>query len=400
MDLAKAKIQDKDAGVRREEGACLGSNDSLDRGALGMASVCKHWLRGSCRFAKSCKFMHGHDDARDNDPDKDDSDASTPDAHASTPDDDDHDADPDDAYASTPATRKKGWPRTQARVWMHILLRKAPGFDLVPMLIGVKGQNTKAIFEETGAKIRIRGKGSKYLEVDGLREAPVPLMIAITQDKTCMDKFHKALKLTIALLRKVTQSFKTFCKNGGLGNLADEPIFSRGAMSRGAERCLTDLLHYFPRSSPQGGATSSQGGAAIARSSLRAEAKAFEPMAKGNVESYDEHHGQSYFKNYQPFWEYIEPHVELHVDPHTAVELYGVPTAAWQEWPSGQPFFQVKIESELRQEWPSEQPFFQVKVESELRNDQIQSEAPAEDEFATCMKEAVMKFVSEASDSE
>jgi hypothetical protein len=82
------------------------------------------------------------------------------------------------------------------------------------------------------------------------------------------------------------------------------------------------------------------------------------------------------------------------------VELYGVPAAAWQQWPSEQPFFQVnKVESELsvRQEWPSEQPCFQVKVESELRNDQIQSEAPAdsEDEFATYMKEEVMKFLTD-----
>jgi hypothetical protein len=127
-------------------------------------------------------------------------------------------------------------------------------------------------------------------------------------------------------------------------------------------------------------------------------------MAKGNVESYDEHHSQSYFKNCQPFWEYVEPHVEPHVelpvDPRAAVELYGVPAAAWQQWPSEQPFFQVnKVESELsvRQEWPSEQPCFQVKVESELRNDQIQSEAPAdsEDEFATYMKEEVMKFLTD-----
>jgi hypothetical protein len=338
--------------------------------------------------------MHGHDDARDDDAHDDDA----------RDDDPDDNRDADDAYslaAAIPATRKKGWPRTPARVWMHVLLRKAPGFDLVPMLIGCAGNNTKDIFKETGAKIRIRGKGSKYLEVDGIREAPVPLMIVITQEKTSMGKFHRAVQLTLALLHKVTEFYKTFCKNGGL---AEEPIFSRGAISRGAERCLKDLLQYFPRASLQGGATSSQGRAAVARSSLRAEAKVFEPTAKGNVESYDEHHSQSYFKNCQPFWEYVEPHVEPHVelpvDPRAAVELYGVPAAAWQQWPSEQPFFQVnKVESELsvRQEWPSEQPCFQVKVESELRNDQIQSEAPAdsEDEFATYMKEEVMKFLTD-----
>jgi hypothetical protein len=251
---------------------------------------------------------------------------------------------------------------------MHILLRKPPDFDLVPMLIGVKGTNTKAIFQETGAKLRIRGRGSKYLEVDGVREAPVPLMIAITHEKTCMVEFHRAVELTITVLLSVTERFKNFCKNGCLGNLADEPIFSRGAISRGAEHCIKDLLHHFPRASLRGGATSSRDRATSSqdtRSSLRAEAKAFEPMVKGN---------QSYFKYDQPFFEYVEPHV----DPHAAVELYGAPSAAWQEWPSGQLFFQVKVEG----------------------NDQLQSEAPAQDEFAAYMKEAVTKFMSADSDSE
>jgi hypothetical protein len=50
------------------------------------------------------------------------------------------------------------------------------------MLIGRGGENTKTVNARTGAKVRIRGKGSGHREVRELKEAPVPLMVAITSD--------------------------------------------------------------------------------------------------------------------------------------------------------------------------------------------------------------------------
>ena len=60
------------------------------------------------------------------------------------------------------------WRRPAARLWAHIYLHKwHHDFDLVPMLIGRGGGTTKGIFRATNAKLRIRGRGSGHLEVDG-----------------------------------------------------------------------------------------------------------------------------------------------------------------------------------------------------------------------------------------
>ena len=321
-----------------------------------MADFCKHWLRGSCRFAASCRFPHGdyHDRARAADPDDD-----------------------ADANALAPAT-KKGWPRTPARVWMHVFLHKRhPLFDLVPILIGMRGKNMKAIFERTGAKIRIRGKGSKHYEVEvegEMREAPIPLMIAITQEKTHMEHFRLAVTMTLDLLVKATDSWKVFCKKPLYACLSNERIFSRGAVSRGAEYFLSDLLDHFPAASLVGPPPRS-----FTRSSLRAETKAFEPMVQAQAHDEFEYVQpfESYFAYNQPFFEYAKPHV----DPRAAVEPYGSPNTARQEWHSSELFFEVKVDI-----------------------DEIESEAPdSEDEFAAYrrdMKDAVNKFVSDGSDSD
>jgi len=89
-------------------------------------------------------------------------------------------------------------------LWCHIFLNKRhESFDLVPVLIGRRGENLRQIHQLTGAKIRVRGRGSGYMEVDGIREAPVPLMIAVTSDGTDAEKFELAVELTIHKLGEV-----------------------------------------------------------------------------------------------------------------------------------------------------------------------------------------------------
>jgi len=65
------------------------------------------------------------------------------------------------------------------RAWVHMYLHAGdPNFDLVKKVIGKSGSNTRDIFNATGCKLCVRGRGSGHLEpVDGRqREAPVPLM--------------------------------------------------------------------------------------------------------------------------------------------------------------------------------------------------------------------------------
>ena len=58
--------------------------------------------------------------------------------------------------------------RPPPRLWCQLLLHKQhPGFDLIPMLIGRGGCNMRDIHVATKAKVRIRGRGSGYFEVDG-----------------------------------------------------------------------------------------------------------------------------------------------------------------------------------------------------------------------------------------
>eukprot|EP00425_Heterocapsa_triquetra_P006392 CAMPEP_0195157288 /NCGR_PEP_ID=MMETSP0448-20130528/185088_1 /TAXON_ID=66468 /ORGANISM="Heterocapsa triquestra, Strain CCMP 448" /LENGTH=456 /DNA_ID=CAMNT_0040196081 /DNA_START=32 /DNA_END=1399 /DNA_ORIENTATION=- len=105
------------------------------------------------------------------------------------------------ASAAEAAPDKEGRPRRSGhsrrlRLWAHIYLHMdVHGFDLVPRLIGRGGANMRRIADKTQAKIRIRGRGSGHLEVDGKYEAPTPLMVAVTTDRADASSFRHAVEL-------------------------------------------------------------------------------------------------------------------------------------------------------------------------------------------------------------
>ncbi|CAE8716544.1 unnamed protein product, partial [Polarella glacialis] len=159
-------------------------------------------------------------------------------------------ASPDAAAAeqqpSSGSKPRRTGPRQQmgARLWCHIFLNKRhPDFDLVPMLIGRGGRNMREIFAATNAKIRVRGRGSGHLEVDGNKEAPVPLMIAVTSDGGNPHDFNLAVTMTITKLDEVTVLFTEFCQQRNLGNVCNrEGLWRFGEMSKEAENVLKDLI--------------------------------------------------------------------------------------------------------------------------------------------------------------
>jgi hypothetical protein len=140
-------------------------------------------------------------------------------------------------------SKKRGKPLFHGpRLWCHILLnKKHEDFDLIPMVIGSGGKNTKAIYASTNAKVRIRGKGSGHLEVEGRREAPVPLMCAITSHHADAQPFVLAVQMMTETLRIVSAYFQDFCKQRGIDESIDgEPIWKFGDMSTGASHLLTE----------------------------------------------------------------------------------------------------------------------------------------------------------------
>jgi hypothetical protein len=84
------------------------------------------------------------------------------------------------------------------------------------MLIGRSGCNMREIYQATNAKIRVRGRGSGHLEVDGSKEAPVPLMVAVTSEGGYQVHFRTAVEMTISKLKEVQQLFVQFCQQRNL----------------------------------------------------------------------------------------------------------------------------------------------------------------------------------------
>mmetsp|Transcript_10804 Transcript_10804/g.20978 ORF Transcript_10804/g.20978 Transcript_10804/m.20978 type:complete len:668 (+) Transcript_10804:105-2108(+) len=156
-----------------------------------------------------------------------------------------HASSPPGSTAPGMGTVARGTRRT--RLWAHIHLHMmVPGFDLVPRLIGRKGCNMRKIAESTGAKIRIRGRGSGHLEIDGQFEAPTPLMVAVTTDKMDEDGFRAAVAQTIEELKNVEIRFRHFCEQKNIKH--EGPCYSIGSIPDKAKDCLGPALLGLPRS--------------------------------------------------------------------------------------------------------------------------------------------------------
>lgn len=146
-------------------------------------------------------------------------------------------------------TDRRSRPRKPAgRLWCEVLLRRLrqPDFDLVPMLIGRGGCNMRDIHAATNAKIRIRGRGSGYFEVDGKREAPVPLMVVITSDRQDASGFAQAVERAVSEVRGVAERFRTFCRERSI-KPPQGPLYMIGELSKEAEKLLASA---FPSAAP------------------------------------------------------------------------------------------------------------------------------------------------------
>jgi hypothetical protein len=161
---------------------------------------------------------------------------------------------PRDSGSGPVVHEKKGkwvWARPGPRLWCHIFLFKptALWFEFVPALIGRRGVHVHDIHRHSGAKLRIRGRGSGHLEVVGPsgkldREAPVPLMLAISVDKYDPDGFLMAVNESVALLESTTERYRDMCRVRG--EVPELHLFAFGDGSALATRLLADFIDEYP----------------------------------------------------------------------------------------------------------------------------------------------------------
>ena len=83
-------------------------------------------------------------------------------------------------------------------------------FQVARRLIGMKGSNMKRINKETEAKLRLRGRGSGYLEGAAKVESPEPLHLCIS----CVNQtgYRQAVALVSELLLNIYEEYRRFCK--------------------------------------------------------------------------------------------------------------------------------------------------------------------------------------------
>ena len=116
---------------------------------------------------------------------------------------------------------------------------------LVHEIVGKHGCNMRNIHDATGCKLRVRGYGSGYLE-DGVHEAPVPLMLAISAEKWNKVGFKLAVHQACVKLKGVEDAYVDICR----GFWSDWRLFAIGDLSRNGHRVFAKALRdegLFPR---------------------------------------------------------------------------------------------------------------------------------------------------------
>lgn len=104
-------------------------------------------------------------------------------------------------------------------------------FCLIPKLIGKSGCNTRAIWEATGIKVRLRGRGSGHIEPHTKREADCNLMMALAGGRDNAQDLGRAVQMAQKQLKEVAARYVTHCKNRGLSVPTDATLYWIGESS-------------------------------------------------------------------------------------------------------------------------------------------------------------------------
>jgi len=87
-------------------------------------------------------------------------------------------------------------------------------FHVVRRVLGHHGQQMKDIAGRSGAKLRLRGRGSKFLEGPEQQESSDPLMLCVSAPDAYA--YAEAKRLTRRLLEGVYAEYRSFCQEAGI----------------------------------------------------------------------------------------------------------------------------------------------------------------------------------------
>mmetsp|Transcript_126147 Transcript_126147/g.218610 ORF Transcript_126147/g.218610 Transcript_126147/m.218610 type:complete len:480 (-) Transcript_126147:332-1771(-) len=90
-------------------------------------------------------------------------------------------------------------------------------FHVVRRLLGPKGRNMKAIADKTDSRLRLRGRGSKFLEGPewDQKESTDDLMLCISNTSADADFYKEAQKKVVELLKGIYREYEDFCRRTG-----------------------------------------------------------------------------------------------------------------------------------------------------------------------------------------
>lgn len=124
----------------------------------------------------------------------------------------------------------KGKGRSNAKKFQcqfTIQIEEEPKFKVVRRLLGPAGANVKAIAAETDAKLRLRGRGSKFLEGPEYQESSDPLMLCLSV--TGREEYENAKQSTLQLLEQIYEDYDAFLERRGEATVQLSVQFHDGA---------------------------------------------------------------------------------------------------------------------------------------------------------------------------
>lgn len=111
--------------------------------------------------------------------------------------------------------RLAGEPQRKFTCRFEIGIENDKDFQVARRIIGQKGSNMKDIVARTDAKLRLRGRGSGYLEGLNRQESPEPLHLCVS----CSSRrgYAEAARLVSELLERIYREYREYCAGMGLG---------------------------------------------------------------------------------------------------------------------------------------------------------------------------------------